>query len=116
MVRNELNILEIEPGEVMVWKDDTDSDDWVVEYSSFHQSDTNDLHFNTGYYFIDNLKAAVIFARNKIEEIKQKLANHEYDKPVFHTAFFLIPDSDEYVDITDDASAIQVLFQYDNYK
>jgi hypothetical protein len=114
MVRNEWNVLELEPGEVMVWKDNTDSDDWVVEYSLFHQSDTNYLHFSTGYYFIDSLKDAVLFARNKVEEIKQKLANYGYDKPVSHTVFFLIPDSDEYVDITDDASAIQVLFQYDN--
>jgi hypothetical protein len=113
MIRNKRNILEPEIGEVLIWKDRTDDDEWVVEYSALERR-VDSISWITCYHPIYGLKASILLARKKVEEIKYKLNGH--DKSVSYGVFFLMPDNDDYVDITDDAATIQVLFQYDNYK
>jgi len=116
MHRNKLNMLEPELGEVLIWKDRTDDDEWdewVVEYSALERR-VDSISWITCYHPIYGLKASILLARKKVEEIKHSLKGQ--DESVSYGVFFLIPDNDDYVDITEDASTIQVLFQYDNYK
>jgi hypothetical protein len=116
MIRNQQNILEAEIGEVLIWQDRADDDEWVewvVEYSALERR-VDSINWITCYHAIYGLKAAILLARKKVEAIKHSLKGQ--DESVSYGVFFLIPDNDDYVDITDDAATIQVLFQYDNYK
>jgi hypothetical protein len=115
MRRNEWNILEPESSEVMIWKDQADDDEWVVEYTIWRR-EIDTIYFTHCWRPIYGLKDAILFARNKIVEIKAVSQHYAYDKPLSYGVFFSIPEENECIDITDDASAIQVLFQYDNYK
>jgi hypothetical protein len=108
-------MLEPEAGEILIWKDQSDGDEWVVEYTSWRR-ELDAVFLTASCHPIYGLKAAILFARNKIAEIKSVSQHYAYDKPVSYAIFFLTPHDSEYIDITDDASAIQVLFQYDNYK
>jgi hypothetical protein len=116
MKLNKWEIMEPEAGEALIWKDRND-DDWIVEYANYEYDHvTHGPQLITRYSSVYGLKNAIVCTRSAVKDSKHNLEYLGYDKPFSSNVYFQVPFENEYIDITSDADAIQVLFQYDNYK
>lgn len=104
------------PGNSMpvIWKDDNDDNEWVVEYGYLsYDTFTKECHPGAAFQTLSGLKAAILFARNSITSLELMKEQFGVEIECPKTVWLLQPDDAIYVDITDDADAMHALFRYD---